>query len=117
MADSNPTDDGPALVLQIPAGNPPFLRLLFTAGRDGLREDLSDFVGELREPARRLREEAVYGQLLAAVDGAPLCLDHELVEALSHLAEAIDRENEYARVVAGHDALHGLLGEIKGALL
>ena len=63
MANSNPTDDGPAVVLQTPTRNLPFLRFLFTAGRDGIREDLCGFADELREPARRLREEAVYGRI------------------------------------------------------
>jgi hypothetical protein len=116
MANENPTDDGQTVVLQIPSSNVSFLRFLFTAARDGIRDDMSQFSGKVREPARRLREKTAYGQLLDVLDGRPVRPDRDLLDVVSRVAESIDRENEYRRVVAEHTALHGLLNQIKGVL-
>jgi hypothetical protein len=110
------TGDGAAVVLQIPPGNLPFLRFIFTAGRDGAREDLDRFGTQLPRPERRLREEATYGRLLDAIEGMRFRPDAELVEFLAGLAEAIDRDNEYSRVTGEHDAINGVLTQAEGAL-
>jgi len=38
----------------------------------------------------------------------------DVLDVLSDLAGIIDRSNEYKRVMAEHEALHGLLDQIKG---
>lgn len=116
MANENPTDDGQTVVLQIPSTDAPFLRFLFTAARDGIRDDTSQFTGKVREPARRLREKTAYGQLLDVLDGQPVRPDRDLLEVVCGVAESTDRENEYCRVIAEHTALHGVLDQIKGVL-
>ncbi len=40
--------------------------------------------------------------------------DDEVREVVTTLAQIIDGSNEYERVVAEHEALHGLLGQIGG---
>jgi hypothetical protein len=115
MANQNPMGERPAIALTIPAGDSPFLRRVLTAARDGLREELGDFVDQLREPTSRLlREEAAYGKLIDSLDGAWIHPDGDLCTALSVLAEAIDRDNEYGRVVFEHAAVHGLLDQLEG---
>lgn len=114
MANENPTDGHPAATLTIPAGNVSFLRPVIAAARDGLQEDLDRFAGQLREPASQLRAEiAAYGQLLHALDGGPITLNKKLRDTLARFAETIDDENEYARVVAEHEAIHGLLAQLR----
>lgn len=117
MADQNPRDDGVAVALSIPPGNLPFLRFLFSAGRDGAREDLDRFGEALSRPERRLREERIYGRLLDALEGSPLHSDREMVDFLTKLIEAIDRENEYQRVVGEHEALVGICRQVEEAVI
>jgi hypothetical protein len=116
MANENPTDDGRTAVLQIPSSDVPFLRFLFTTARDGIRDDMAQFTSKVREPARRLREKTAYGQMVDVLDGRPVRLDRDLLDAVFRVAESIDRENEYRRVVAEHTALHGVLDQIKEVL-
>ncbi len=40
--------------------------------------------------------------------------DADMRDVLGDLAGIIDSSNEYTRVVAEHEALHGLLDQIKG---
>jgi DUF438 domain-containing protein len=40
--------------------------------------------------------------------------DDEVREVVTTLAQVIDTSNEYERVVAEHEALHGLLTQIGG---
>ncbi len=115
MANENPTDDSHAVVLTIPSSNVSFLRSVVTAARDGLREDLDDFAGRLQEPESHLRAElAAYGQMLRALNGVPVNSGPTLLDTLTDLAETIDEGNEYARVVTEHDAIHGLLAQVRG---
>jgi hypothetical protein len=115
MAIADPTGGGHAVALQIPAGNLPFLRRVIRAARDGLRDDLDRFGDELQQPrCRLLLEDAAYATLLVALDRRWIVPDDEVRAALSRLAASVDRGNEYARVVAEHDALHGLLGQLEG---
>lgn len=81
---------------------------------DGIRDELDNYPDDLREPAHLHREGAIYKKLLAALDGESIVPDHHLRAVLRDLTEMNDRENEYARVVAEHEALLGLreqLGE------
>jgi hypothetical protein len=112
MADQNPTDDGAAVALTIPAEHRKFLRDLFEIARAGIREELAQYPKQLREPRRLHREEAVYEKLLAALDSGSIVPDRDVRDVLSDLAQIYDRENEYKRVVSEHEALHGLLGQL-----
>ena len=60
------------------------------------------------------REEAAYERLLAALDELVIVPDDEVRGVVTTLAQIIDASNEYERVVAEHEALHGLLGQIEG---
>jgi hypothetical protein len=40
--------------------------------------------------------------------------DNDLRTVLGDLAQVIDSGNEYSRVVTEHEALHGLLGQLRG---
>ena len=114
MADDNPTASGSAVALNIPADQVGFLRGLFKSARAGIRQELKEYPKRLKEPARLRREEAVYGRLLAALDESMIVPDSDLCAILGDLAKIIDSSNEYSRVVAEHEALHGLLRQLAG---
>ena len=113
MADPNPTGRGAAVALQFPAGHVGFLRETFTDAREGVRDEL-ERTERPRDPDGLRREETVYGRLLAALDELVIVPDDEVREVLTTLAQIIDTSNEYGRVVAEHEALHGLLTQIEG---
>jgi hypothetical protein len=81
--------------------------------RDGVRDELAQYPDQLRELGRLSREEAVYGRLLATLDERVIIPDRDARTVLGDLAKIIDADNEYRRVVAEHEALHGLLGQIE----
>jgi len=114
MADENPMGRGNAVALKIPADQVQFLRTLFTDARAGIRQELKEYPHTLKEPAHLRREEAAYGRLLAALDELVIVPDADVRDVLGDLAGIIDRSNEYSRVVAEHEALRGLLGQIAG---
>lgn len=114
MANQNPTGDGDAAVLTIPAKHRKFLRRVFEMARDGIRQERDEFPKTLREPTRLAREETVYGKLLAALDGEQIHVDADVRDVLTDLALMIDRENEYRRVIAEHEALLGLREQVAG---
>ncbi len=90
---------------------------MFAAARDGLSDELEGFADQLREPTSQLlNEQAAYDQLLDGLAGSVVVPDAAMGEAVAALARAIDRENQYPRVVAEHDALHGLLVQVEEAL-
>ncbi len=112
MADENPTGRGSAVALNFPADQVGFLRGLFKSARAGVRQELKEYPDQLKEPARLRREDAAYGRLLAALDELVVVPDNDLRTVLGDLAKIIDSGNEYSRVVAEHEALHGLLGQL-----
>lgn len=112
MANENPTGSGSAVALTIPADHVAFLRGVFRMARDGIRDELENYPERLREPARLHREEAVHDALLAALVGRSIVVSDDTRQVLFELAQTIDRENEYARVVAEHAALLGLYEQI-----
>jgi hypothetical protein len=112
MADENPTGRGKAVALKLPADHVRFLRDTFGDARAGVRDELENSK-RLKGPDRLRREEAVYGRLLAALDEFVIVPDHDVCEVLIGLAQIIDASNEYERVVTEHEALHGLLDQIK----
>jgi hypothetical protein len=114
MADENPMGRGSAVALNLPVDQVRFLRSLFRDARAGVRQELKNHPRQLREPARLRREDAAYGRLLAGLDELVIVPDTDARDVVGDLAEIIDRSNEYKRVVAEHEALHGLLDQIKG---
>jgi hypothetical protein len=114
MADTDPTGGGSTVALTISPEDRRFLRLTFEMAREGIRDELTEHPDRLREPARLHREEASYGKLLDGLGTGSIVPDCAVRDLLCHLAEVIDQNNEYTRVVAEHEALYGLLGQIKG---
>lgn len=112
MADQDPTGRGAAVALTVPADHVAFLLSVLTMARDGIRDELARYPERLREPKRLHREEAVYDALLAALDSGSLVVSDDTRQVLFELAQMIDRENEYERVVAEHAALLGLHEQI-----
>lgn len=108
MATDNPMGSGDAVALTITAEDRKFLRSVFTMALQGIRDELADYPEDLREPTHLRREEGIYEKLLAALGCGRIVPDHYTSQVLRELAEMNDRENEYARVVAEHDALLGL---------
>lgn len=111
MADENPTGRGDAVALTIPADHVAFLRRTFESARDGVQEELREFPQRL-DSGRLQREGEAYGRLLTALKRRAMVPDRDALDILSHLAGIIDGDNEYRRVVAEHDALHGLLAQL-----
>ena len=114
MADPNPTGRGAAVALQFPAGHVRFLRETFGDAREGVCDELAN-AKRPKDPDRLGREEAAYGRLLAALDELVIVPDDEVREIVGRLAQIIDGSNEYERVVAEHEALRGLLGQLDGS--
>ena len=114
MADANPTGGGDVVAITIPPDNQKFLRCVFEAALNGIRDDLTNYPDQLQEPTRVRREEAVYERLLAALDCGSIVPDCDVRHLLNDLAQMIDRENEYARVIAEHAALLGLRDQLAG---
>ena len=115
MSCANPTGGGHAVALEIPAGNLPFLRRVIGAARAGLRDDLDRHGDQLQQPrSKLLLEDAAYAELLVALDRRWIVPDDEVRATLSRLGESVDRDNQYPRVLAEHEALHGLLAQLEG---
>lgn len=113
MADQNPTGSGAAVALELPADHVRFLRGVFDKARAGVKDELEEFPDQL-DPKRLEREHIAYGRLLTALDELVIVPDREVRDLLSDLAGIIDTGNEYSRVVAEHEALHGLLAQLGG---
>lgn len=113
MADQNPTGSGAAVALELPADHVRFLRGVFEKARAGIGDELEEFPDQL-DPKRLEREHIAYGRLLTALDELVIVPDPEVRDLLSDLAGIIDTSNEYVRVVAEHEALHGLLAQLGG---
>jgi hypothetical protein len=96
MADQNPTGHGAAVALTIPADHVRFLRSVFQMAREGIKNELADYPGQLQEPVRLHLEETAYGRLLAAMDELVIVPDAYLRDVLGDLAHIIDRSNESA---------------------
>jgi len=107
--------DGCAVSLSVPAGNEAFLRRIVNAARDGLREELKLFGDRLGESKTKLLlEDAAYTVLLDGLDRGRVVCDDELRAAVAWLADAVDRGNEYGRVVFEHKAIHDLRDQLGG---
>jgi hypothetical protein len=113
MADQNPTGSGAAVALELPANHVRFLRGTFEKARAGVKDELEEFPDQL-DPERLQREEAVYARLLAALDELVIVPDQDVLDVLGDLAQVIDQGNEHHRIIAEHEALHGLLAQLRG---
>jgi len=113
MADQNPTGSGAAVALELPADHVRFLRGVFEKACAGIGDELEEFPDQL-DPKRLEREHIAYGRLLTALDELVIVPDREVRDLLSDLAGIIDIGNEYSRVVAEHEALHGRLAQLGG---
>jgi hypothetical protein len=113
MADQNPTGSGAAVALELPADHIGFLRSTFEKARAGINDELEEFSDQL-DPERLQREEAAYTRLLAALDELVIVPDRDALDVLGDLSRVIDQGNEYRRVVTEHEALHGLLVQLRG---
>jgi hypothetical protein len=80
--------------------------------RDGLREELSGQGERRRRPDCMHRELDAYERLLAGLKGQRIVSDPELCDVVAELARMIDESNEHSRVVAEHEAMHGLLASL-----
>jgi len=114
MADQNPTGRGAAVALKLPVDHARFLRDTFEKACDGVREELRDYPDSLKDPKHLRDEEAAYRRLLTALDVLVIVPDADVLGIVADLATIIDKDNEYSRVVAEHEALHGLLGQLSG---
>ena len=114
MADENPTGSGKAVALKLHADQVRFLRGIFTSARAGVRDELEEYPDELKDPEHLRREVVAYGRLLTALGELAIIPDRDVRDVVGDLAGIIDRSNEYSRVVAEHEALHGLLVQLGG---
>lgn len=114
MADENPMGRGSAVALKLPVDQVRFLRDTFESAREGVRDELRDYPDDLKDPDYLRREDAAYGRLLAALDELVIVPDRDVRDLVGDLAHIIDRGNEYSRVVAEHEALHGLHAQLGG---
>jgi hypothetical protein len=114
MANSNPMGRGHAVALNLPVDHTRFLRGAFEQGRAGVRDELEEYPEQLKDPEHLRREEAAYGRLLVALDELVIVPDADVLALVADLATVIDGSNQYSRVVAEHEALHGLLGQLAG---
>jgi hypothetical protein len=114
MADQNPTGGGRAVPLDLPKPQVVLLRQTITSCLVGVKGDLAR--SDSMPNAKRAGEEAtVYQRLLRGLNrGEVVVPDEPACQAVATLATEADRENNYARVVGEHDALHGLLSALQG---
>lgn len=114
MSCPNPTDDGASVALNLSAKHAAILRRDLADWAADLRADLRE-PERLEDPDRTRAEAAAYERLCAAVEIGELRVpDAEAERVLRSAAEAHDRESEYERVVAEHDAMHALLAALEG---
>jgi hypothetical protein len=113
MSCQHSTGDGEAVAIAVPADQARFLRRVLEAARAGVRDDLAQSADTLPDPVRARREEAAYGRLLRALDGAAIEPDRGLLDALADLARVVDADNEFDRVAEEHAALWGLVGQLR----
>lgn len=112
MADQNPTGRGAAAALKLPADHVRFLRGTFSDAREGVRDEMGHPEGP-KDPDGLRSEAAAYGRLLTALDDLVIVPDEVVCEVVSRLVRIIDESNEYERVVTEHDALNGLLAQLR----
>ena len=109
----NPTGDGSPVALNLPVEHVAVLQDNLSDWLDGLRSDLATSE-RLQDPERRQKEAEAYERLLLALTTRQLFLPDEEAQAfLRSAAKGYDEANDYAEVVANHDAMHGLLAVLE----
>jgi len=112
MADSDVKKTAVPVALKIGRRDRRFLKELFEMARDGVSEELRTHERRVSNPVRLRRELAAYDRLLQGLDRRQLDPHPDLIAVLGELAEVVDESNDYRRVVAEHDALHGLIASL-----
>jgi hypothetical protein len=114
MANSNPTDGGKVVPLDLTDSQITILRETLATCLGGVR-------GDLKAPdngvnlVRASQEADVYERLLRSLDWGELVVPDEAARAaIEVMAIASDEESNYAEVIANHDALFGLLDRLGG---
>ena len=115
MAHQNPMGGGHAVPLELPAPHIKILRESLTTWLTGVRGDL-ERPDRIKYPERARIEADAFERLLVGVERGELIVPDDPARlALAKAVKGNDDGTEYARVVAEHDALHGLLGLLEGA--
>jgi hypothetical protein len=114
MATKNPTRGKRAVPIDLPSEHLAILLDGIDACLEGVLGDL-ETPERLRDPARSRREANAYERLLAGLErGVVVVPDETARQAIHAMAVASDETDNYAEVVANHDALYGLLGQLTG---
>jgi hypothetical protein len=114
MANDNPMGGGSLVPLALPPQHIPILRDRLTTWLDGVREDL-ETLDEAQQPDQAWQEARAFERLLTAFTTGKICLPDEAARtAIEISASASDKESDYAKVAATHDALHALLDALGG---
>jgi hypothetical protein len=115
MAKQNPTCGRRAVPLDLPADQITILRVDLADWLDGVRSDL-ETPDLLRDPRKSRREAHAYERLLTGLEqGAVLVPDEEARALVESAAKGNDEAQNYAEIVATHDAHNALLGLLGGA--
>lgn len=114
MANPNPTDGGKVVPLDLTDGQVEILRKILAACLEGVRGDLKTPDGAVNV-AQAGQEADAYERLLGSLDWGEVVVPDEAARAaVEAMAIAADAENNYAEVIAKHDALFGLLDQLGG---
>ncbi len=114
MANSNPTDGGKVVPLDLTDAQLSILRETLTTCLEGVRGDLKA-PDEAVNVAKADREADAYERLLRSLAWGEVVVPDEAARAaVEAMAIAADKENNYAEVITKHDALFGLLDQLGG---
>lgn len=114
MSCSQPTGGGEAVALDLPDSQRKILRGTLTSCLEGVSEDLGH-PDRLPDPDRAQREADAYKRLISALDVGTISLpDEQARAAIEAMVLSIEQDPDYARVIAEHDALFGLLSLLGG---
>lgn len=114
MSCSQPTGGDEAVALDLPDSQRKILRSTLSDCLEGVSGDLKKHEG-LPDPEKAQQEADAFGRLLAALDVGTISLpDKESREAVEAMVASIENDSDYARVIAEHDALFGLLSLLGG---
>jgi hypothetical protein len=111
---SQPTGGDEAVALDLPGSQRKILRSTLTSCLEGVSGDLKEHE-RLPDPEKAQQEADAFGRLLAALDVGTISLpDEEARETVEAMVTSIEKDSDYARVIAEHDALFGLLWLLGG---
>ncbi len=114
MAAMNPTGGREVVPLDLPDPQAETIRERLTICLLGVLGDLNA-PDEAVDLLRSRREADAYERLLTGLDCGEFILPDEAArEAVEAMAIASDKEDNYAEVIARHDALFGLLDRLGG---